>query len=54
LLEECELDALQYDFDWTDCQEDFQNHEWIGENGERVTWPTGPVTNPPGSDVACN
>lgn len=54
LLEDCEYDALQYNFDWTDCQADFESKEWIGEHGERVTWPTGPVMNPPGSGLECD
>jgi hypothetical protein len=54
LLEDCELDALQYDFDWTDCEKDFLVKTWIGENGDQVTWPTGPVLNPPGSAVVCD
>jgi hypothetical protein len=54
LLEDCEYDALQYEFDWTDCEADFESNEWIGEDGDRVTWPTGPVMNPPGAGLECD
>ena len=54
LLEDCEHDALQYEFDWTDCEDDFENKTWIGEDGDRVTWPTEPVMFPPGANLECD
>ena len=55
LLEDCEYDALQYDFDWTDCEKYFDGKTWIGQNGEGVTWPTEEgVINPPGASLVCD
>ncbi|WP_052548489.1 hypothetical protein [Enhygromyxa salina] len=54
LLADCELDAAQYDFDWNDCEQDFASNEWVGESGERITWPTTTgVVNPPGATLSC-
>jgi hypothetical protein len=53
LLEDCELDAVQYGFDWNDCEQDFASNEWVGESGERITWPTTGVVNPPGATLEC-
>ncbi|GEM_PF-6182328 len=53
LRRDCEQDAVQYGFDWTDCEEDFAAKNWIGDEGQYITWPTGPVRNPPGSTVEC-
>lgn len=55
LLDECREVSEFYEMDWDDCDEDFAANNWIGPKGEGelVTWPTGPVLNPPGSDVHC-
>lgn len=53
LLEDCRSQSAYYGFDWDDCDEDYASKEWIGPEGEYVTWPTGPVVNPPGSKVVC-
>lgn len=54
LLEDCKSDAEKWDFDWTECEQDFASKEWIGEDGWKVTWPTEEgVINPPGADLTC-
>jgi hypothetical protein len=50
---DCEQDAAQYGFDWTDCEQDFTSNKWVGDDGESITWPTTHVVNPPGATLEC-
>ena len=49
LLADCELAAAPWDFDWTECQDRYDEGVWI----EGVTWPTERVIYPPGADLVC-
>ncbi|MCA9687270.1 MAG: hypothetical protein KC457_34235, partial [Myxococcales bacterium] len=50
LLEDCELDAEPYEFDWTECQQYHDAGYWL----DMVTWATEWVMFPPGASVVCD
>lgn len=53
LLAGCDAEAEVWAFDWTECQERHDSGDWVGEDGENITWPTSDVVNPPGVGLIC-
>jgi hypothetical protein len=57
LLADCNREAAKYQFDWTECEADYESKAWLngagGLEGANVWWPTEHPLHPPGDLLMC-